>query len=83
MAEAIIIDLSSNVVSDLSPLQNLNSLQVLWLQVNRVSDITPLINGVPALQSLLLNFQQQGTTPIPQAQKDAFKNSHPNCGVGW
>jgi len=81
MTAAQIIDVAQNFVSDVAPVQNLDSLQALWLFGNRVSDITPLINGVPALQSLLINGQQTG--PISQAQRDAFKNSHPSCGVAW
>ena len=77
----MIITLHSNLIADVTPLQNLNNLQVLWLQNNQVSNIGPLINGVPNLISLLISSQQQGA--ITQAQQDAFKSSHPACSVNW
>jgi len=75
------MDLNNNLISDITSLQNLNNLQVLWLQNNKISNIGPLINGVSNLISLLISSQQQGA--ITQVQQDAFKSNHPGCAVSW
>jgi hypothetical protein len=71
----------TGLIADVTALQNLNNLQVLWLQNNKISNIGPLTNGVSNLISLLISSQQQGA--ITQVQQDAFKSNHPGCAVAW
>ena len=55
-------DLWYNLISDLTSLQDLSNLEFLFVSNNKISNISPLINGVPKLQILtryFLNKQEQ------------------------
>jgi len=69
------LDCHYNEISDLEPLRQLTSLQILDCHYNEISDLKPL-RQLMSLQQLYC-----GDNQISQGEIDHFKNAVPNCHV--
>ena len=74
------LELFGNPITDLSPLAGLENLKDLNVAACReVTDLTPLIEGVPNLERFWCGMSDG----IPQEQKEAMEAAHPDCEFNW
>lgn len=74
------IELFSNPITDLTPLAELNSLKDLNIAAcGQVTDLTPLIEGVPNLERFWCGMNSQ----ITEEQRMAMEAAHPGCEFNW
>ena len=70
------LDLSRNLIKDVTPLAGLTKLELLWLHdCNQITDLTPLA-GLTKLIRLNLDGN-----PIPDDQKAMLRKALPNCKI--
>lgn len=74
------LELFSNAFSDLSPLAGLDRLKDLNIAgCGEVSDLTPLIEGVPNLERFWCGMNSR----ITEEQRLAMEAAHPDCEFNW
>ena len=73
----VLLLLSRNQITDVSPLSGLTKLETLSLTKNEISDLSPLA-GLTNLKELHLYGN-----PIPDDQKAMIKKSLPNCKISY
>ena len=74
------LELFSNAFSDLTPLAGLENLKDLNIAACReVTDLTPLIEGVPNLERFWCGQNEK----ITEEQRAAMEAAHPDCEFNW
>ena len=74
------LELFSNAFTDLTPLAGLNNLKDLNIAAcTQVTDLTPLIEGVPNLERFWCGMNDK----ITEEQKLAMEAAHPDCEFNW
>lgn len=74
------LELFGNPITDLSPLEHLENLKDLNLAAcGTITDLTPLIRGVPNLERFWCG-QNRGIT---EEQRAAMEAAHPECEFNW